>query len=123
MSNGMLTLIVILIIIFLFSINTAYAATTATTEYNYSTGAGVDKWAYEGWSEVMLPDVTAGIESMIYDNIAASDDVREETEGLATLYSFQRFEFIIQEDVTTINQIYYYWEGYGYGKRDKSLYI
>ncbi len=109
-------LVTFLLILLLFSPHGVLVAQAAVSEYNYTTGAGTNKWAYEsiGVNDNPPPDITSGTEFTSYTEIDSSNDVRYTTTGgSATNNPFHRFEFDISEDPATITEIGYYWEGYG----------
>ena len=85
--------------------------------YNFSCGAGTDKWAYEGQVSSKPPgtinDPTGAIDS--YSAISADDGTFEiyETSGAPGSYAAHRFNFTIAEPVSKITKINVTWNGIG----------
>lgn len=94
-----------------------YGGAGGSTTYDYSSGAGVNKWAYEGLGGNDAPpaDNTSGTEITNYSDIATSNDVRlvNTSAGGKAKNPFHRFKFQINEDPSTVTQIDYHWEGCG----------
>ena len=85
--------------------------------YDFLTGAGDDKWAYEGQVSTKPPDTindpTGGIG--LYSNIDTDDGTYEPyvTES-DTYFAAQRFNFSIAENVSKITKINITWNGRGW---------
>ncbi|MCG2826189.1 MAG: hypothetical protein L6265_06320, partial [Thermoplasmatales archaeon] len=85
--------------------------------YDYSSGGGTNKWAYQGLGGNDAPpaDPTTGTVITDYTTIETSNDVRlaNAAAGTPTTNPFHRFTFIISEAPATITNIAYLWEGCG----------
>jgi len=91
------------------------AASTAAevNTYDYSSGAGTDKWAYEGALNANLPTPPAGTEFTSYTEISTSNDNRYSTGGGASAADpYHMFKFTISEAPGHITQLDIEWEGY-----------
>ncbi|MBU4255729.1 MAG: integrin alpha, partial [Candidatus Thermoplasmatota archaeon] len=100
----------------------------STITYNYSSGAGTNKWAYETSGLTSSkpssgPEITAEIAIGSYTAIESSNDVRETTAIDASTYSAQRFRIILDEKPESITRIYIEWEGYADGGYVQIMYI
>jgi len=82
--------------------------------YDFSSGAGVDKWAYYGTdANGAPPAITQGTLFPSYTEIASSNDVRYSTGGgSVTKDPYHLFKFIISEASSTITNLTLCWEGY-----------
>ena len=87
--------------------------------YDFTSGAGIDKWAYESRSsggQPPLPGTSPSINNEVlfatYTEIEASDDVRYTTTASGNKYRSQRFVFNVSEDPLAIVSLYVEWEGY-----------
>jgi len=94
---------------------------TKTIEYNFSSGAGSDKWAYEKGDNAAVPPgegpgLTGETEmsSGEYTNIATSDDSRahQTCTGFGGESVTHHFEFNIDESCTGMASFGANWEGY-----------
>jgi len=89
--------------------------------YDFSTGAGIDKWAYEKSNEASNPpstgpDIVDEYEFTNYTEIATPDDVHYSTNirsGGGNRYATHHFNFSIDENPVVITNLYVEWEGYG----------
>ncbi|RKY34304.1 hypothetical protein DRO38_02495, partial [Candidatus Bathyarchaeota archaeon] len=90
-----------------------------TTSYDFSTGAGTDKWGYEAGVSTKPPstnDVPSD-ETVTYNNIASNDGVFEEAKpNVDNIYPAQRFKFTINEEESSVREIYVFWNGLADGK-------
>ncbi len=88
-----------------------------THVYDFSTGAGTDKWAYEGGVDGRSPTTVNEPSDSIhsYSAISADDGTYESyvTTSDGT-YAAQRFIFHIDEDPANISAIYITWNGKGW---------
>ena len=86
----------------------------AGNTYDFSTNAGVDKWAYEGSdANGAPPSITSGTEFISYSEINSSDNTRYSTGGGSTTKDpYHLFKFTISEKTDAITQINLFWEGY-----------
>jgi hypothetical protein len=103
--------------------------TPCVKTFSFLSGAGTDKWAYEGNNgggqpPTSGPHIDNQTEFTTYSNVSISDDDRYATSiwWLWTLYPAHHFEFIIDEDVADITSLYVEWEGYG-SLDDSNLYV
>lgn len=82
--------------------------------YDFSSNAGVDKWAYYGTdANGAPPAITRGTLFPSYAGIASSDNIRNSTGGGgANNDPYHLFKFIISEAPTTITNLTLSWEGY-----------
>ncbi len=90
------------------------------TTYDFSSGEGVDKWAYEGYDDnspsAVPPENETPLSSGEITAISASDTNRASyTPGssVPSKYHFHRFKFKIKEEVSDILKLYVMYEGYG----------
>ena len=82
--------------------------------YDFSSNAGVDKWAYYGTdANGAPPAIMQGTLFPSYAGIASSDNTRNSTGGGgANNDPYHLFKFIISEAPTTITNLTLSWEGY-----------
>ncbi|MGC9310090.1 MAG: hypothetical protein ACP5E4_00005, partial [Candidatus Aenigmatarchaeota archaeon] len=89
------------------------------TSYNFSAGAGTDKWAYEKGSEAASqpatgPNIEGETQFLTYTEIASPDTSRYSTNiNSGGYYGTHHFRFNITQQVSSIDQIYMEWRGYG----------
>ena len=87
--------------------------------YNFSSGAGINKWAYASGNsggQPPLPGTSPTIQNEVtftsYTEVSASDDVRYTTTSAGNRFRSQRFTFTINETAANISSLYVEWEGY-----------
>ena len=82
--------------------------------YDFSSGAGVDKWAYYGTDANGVPPAIAqGTLFPSYTEISSSDNTRYSTGGgSASADPYHLFKFTISEAPATITNLTLSWEGY-----------
>jgi hypothetical protein len=87
--------------------------------YDFASGAGVDKLAYESGNaggQPPLPGNVTQIQNEMsfgsYTAVAASDDIRYATTSNGNKYRSHRFVFTIDEDPASISSLSVEWEGY-----------
>jgi agmatine deiminase len=107
----------------------------AQTLYDFSTGAGVDKWAWGtqtfSYDARNRYPVTAELTSANYAKIAASDAVGSDTDPNRYIAPFPSssaetthvFEFTIAEDPALMLDIGILWEGYGDDCTQMEMYV
>lgn len=92
-------------------------ASAATTTYDYSSGAGTNKWAYLEECSVKPPsgnsEPNTEFSSGEYNNINENDGTMQENEASVGSYAAHRFNFTISENIDSISQIYVFWNGIG----------
>ncbi|MCG7850062.1 MAG: hypothetical protein MIO93_12925, partial [ANME-2 cluster archaeon] len=93
--------------------------------YDFSTGAGSDKWAYWKENEGSIPPsggptISGEAEFTSYTEIASSDTSRYSTTITRNYYATHHFKFNITENPSTITNIFVLWEGFG---TDNSSYL
>ena len=97
-----------------------YVAVDPTVHtYDFSTGAGSDKWAYRRQASVKPPgtnDVpSTEFTTAEYGRIESNNNVfQEDITDAGSYYSTHRFTLKIQEDISSITSIYVLWNGKGY---------
>ncbi len=92
--------------------------TDATTTYDFSSGAGTDKWAWDVESDNDPPEASPNSETAAtseqYSWIATSDDVRWQLPDPGFRdYEWVKSEMTINEDVSIITRIDFSGEAYG----------
>ena len=114
--------------------NKDYKPTGPYHVYNFSCGAGTDKWAY-GKNVATRPPGTNDVpdtefDTDGYDNIEADDGTfqSDQTSGPNRGYAAHRFNFTIAESVSSITKINVTWNGKGWhddgdAKNGSYLYI
>jgi hypothetical protein len=101
--------------------------------YNFSSGAGINKWFYHKNTETSAPpgsgpDITSEVELTSYFAIAYSDNVSTPkspdsvNSGTNNRYNLHHFKFNINEPETAINSLTVLWEGYD-TRRTSMFYI
>lgn len=87
--------------------------------YDFASGAGTDKWAYESGNsggQPPLPGTSPSISNEVlftsYTQIAYPDDVSYTTTASGNKYRSQRFVFTVNEDPVDIVSLYVEWKGY-----------
>ena len=107
--------------IFLFAIlaGVLIMGTAVSTTYDFSRDAGINKWAYKGYSYEKPPsdlEIGSQFSSAEYNAIASSDDSRASYSGGGGegSYDFHRFKFRIDEELAQIKRLHVLHEGYGY---------
>ncbi|MCK5561476.1 MAG: FG-GAP repeat protein, partial [Thermoplasmata archaeon] len=83
--------------------------------YDFSTGAGSNKWAYEiadDPNEMPPSSPPTGSAFSSYTEIANSDDIRYSTVYAKKEFPNHNFRFTINEAEADLSQIYVEWEGY-----------
>ena len=114
--------------------NTTTATVTSApvvTTYDFTSGAGSDKWAYRKQHNKKPPatnDVPSiGFESAQYNNIKMNDSTYQEEDIFTNgYYAIHRFTFDIAEPVENITKLGVLWDGKGYmerGTNGATLYI
>jgi len=93
-------------------------ASSGETTYDFSTGEGSDKWAYEKQNEGSKPPstgptISGETEFTPYTAIESSDDSRYQTAINKNDYATHHFNFTIMESPSNITDIFVLWEGYG----------
>ncbi|MCB4792422.1 MAG: fibronectin type III domain-containing protein [Elusimicrobia bacterium] len=108
------------IVIAFFLFLSAIPCLADTAAYDYLTGAGTNKFAYEKKGEASNipatgPDISGQTVITSYPAIESANDVRYNTTDTANNKSVaQNFKFIIAQSTKTMSNIYVEWEGYGY---------
>ena len=87
-----------------------------SSTYDYSTGNGTDKWAYELADAGLLPpgegpSLTGETAFSSYTEIAASDDIKYTTSHQKSQHATHHFNFTIAENPAAITELYVEWEG------------
>ena len=99
--------------------------------YDFSTGAGSDKWAYR-YQHNAKPPATNNVPRITfppprYDNINTEDGtMQEDVTSRRGYYAIHRFKFEIAEEEENITRIHVLWTGKGYrqfGTHGATLYI
>ena len=106
-------IIVILLCITATAIVFMPTASATTTTYDYSSGASTNKWAYycSDASGFLTDTFSPGTEAPFtsYDNIVADNEFHYVTK--ANKERSHRFTYTINENPSSIKQLYLYWKG------------
>ncbi|MBU1087073.1 MAG: PQQ-binding-like beta-propeller repeat protein [Candidatus Omnitrophica bacterium] len=95
-----------------------------TNTYDFSTGAGINKWGYESGVSAKPPAANnlPSSATMTYSNISTDNSIRETAiSGTNGIYPAQRFKFTITETESTVEQINVLWNGIGDGKTNDGV--